>query len=124
MLSRSECEDQVKGYNKAKYKKFSSLRQAEDFIAEANLAPQTGFSTSTVEGQSTAGPSTSAAPVVKFLPPISNTIATQEGWDVVYCDGACKGNQMGKRIAVAGVGVWWGKGDPRYICPCLFYRLL
>lgn len=32
-------------------------------------------------------------------------------WDVVYSDGACKGNgQMG---AVAGIGIWWGPDDPR-----------
>lgn len=34
--------------------------------------------------------------------------------DVVYCDGACKGN--GKEGSVAGLGVWWGYGDPRCVC--------
>lgn len=29
---RKECEEQVKGYHKAKYKKFDSLTEAEDFI--------------------------------------------------------------------------------------------
>ena len=33
------------------------------------------------------------------------------GWDVVYSDGACKGN--GKVGPVAGIGVWWGPDDPR-----------
>ena len=32
-------------------------------------------------------------------------------WDVVYSDGACKGN--GKVGSVAGIGVWWGPDDPR-----------
>jgi ribonuclease HI len=27
--------------------------------------------------------------------------------DIVYCDGACKGN--GQQGAVAGIGVWWGE---------------
>ncbi|KAJ7610868.1 ribonuclease H-like domain-containing protein [Roridomyces roridus] len=41
-----------------------------------------------------------------------------DGWDVVYSDGACKGN--GQVGSVAGVGVWWGPDDPRNIaerCP-------
>ncbi|KAF9225331.1 ribonuclease H-like protein [Gyrodon lividus] len=38
--------------------------------------------------------------------------------DIVYCDGACKGN--GQVGSVAGIGVWWDHGDPRNIaerCP-------
>ncbi|KAI9570156.1 ribonuclease H-like domain-containing protein [Boletus coccyginus] len=38
--------------------------------------------------------------------------------DIVYCDGACKGN--GQPGSVAGIGVWWGHGDLRNIferCP-------
>jgi hypothetical protein len=32
-------------------------------------------------------------------------------WDVAYTDGACKGN--GQPGSVAGIGVWWGRDDPR-----------
>ncbi|KAN0100219.1 Ribonuclease H-like domain containing protein [Tylopilus felleus] len=38
--------------------------------------------------------------------------------DIVYCDGACRGN--GQLVSIAGIGVWWGHGDPRNIserCP-------
>lgn len=38
--------------------------------------------------------------------------------DIVYSDGACKGN--GKPGSTAGVGIWWGRNDPRNIserCP-------
>lgn len=35
----------------------------------------------------------------------------ETGWDVVYSDGACKGN--GQAGSIAGVGVWWAEGDPR-----------
>ncbi|KAJ7204408.1 ribonuclease H-like domain-containing protein [Mycena pura] len=41
-----------------------------------------------------------------------------DGRLVVYSDGACKGN--GQAGSVAGIGVWWGEGDPRNIaerCP-------
>lgn len=30
---------------------------------------------------------------------------------IVYTDGSCQGN--GKPGAVAGIGIWWGKDDPR-----------
>ena len=42
----------------------------------------------------------------------SEVIQDESGWDVVYSDGACKGN--GKVGSVAGVGVWWGDNDARY----------
>ena len=31
--------------------------------------------------------------------------------EIVYADGACRGN--GRPGAVAGIGVWWSPGDPR-----------
>ena len=42
----------------------------------------------------------------------SEVIQDESGWDVVYSDGACKGN--GKVGSTAGVGVWWGVNDKRY----------
>ncbi|TFK78095.1 ribonuclease H-like protein, partial [Polyporus arcularius HHB13444] len=42
----------------------------------------------------------------------TEVIADESGWDVVYSDGACKGN--GKVGSVAGIGVWWGTNDSRY----------
>jgi ribonuclease HI len=43
----------------------------------------------------------------------SRMSATAE--DVVYTDGACSGN--GQLGSVAGIGVWWGVDDPRYVLP-------
>ncbi|KAK7063903.1 ribonuclease H-like domain-containing protein [Favolaschia claudopus] len=45
-------------------------------------------------------------------------VLDESEWDVVYSDGACKGN--GQVGSVAGVGVWWGHDDPRNVaerCP-------
>ncbi|KAL7278878.1 hypothetical protein ACG7TL_006709 [Trametes sanguinea] len=45
-------------------------------------------------------------------------IEDESGWDVVYSDGACKGN--GKVGAIAGIGVWWAENYPRNLaerCP-------
>jgi ribonuclease HI len=44
---------------------------------------------------------------------MSPNVQDESGWDVVYSDGACKGN--GQARATAGVGVWWGENDPRYV---------
>lgn len=41
----------------------------------------------------------------------ASDIEGESDWDVVYSDGACKGN--GQVGSVAGVGVWWGPNDPR-----------
>ena len=41
----------------------------------------------------------------------TEVIEDEAGWDVVYSDGACKGN--GKPGSVAGIGVWWGQDDVR-----------
>ncbi|KAI6043465.1 ribonuclease H-like domain-containing protein, partial [Pisolithus marmoratus] len=44
--------------------------------------------------------------------------AEAKEFDVVYCDGACKGN--GQAGSIAGIGVWWGHNDPRNLserCP-------
>jgi ribonuclease HI len=46
--------------------------------------------------------------------------AGEAGCDVVYSDGACKGN--GRVGSVAGVGVWWGHNDSR--CARSFYKLM
>ncbi|KAG1886047.1 ribonuclease H-like domain-containing protein [Suillus subluteus] len=49
---------------------------------------------------------------------VANEKEEESGYDVVYSDGACKGN--GQVGSVAGVGVWWGWNDSRNIaerCP-------
>ncbi|KAH9832886.1 ribonuclease H-like domain-containing protein [Rhodofomes roseus] len=45
-------------------------------------------------------------------------VQDETGWQIVYSDGACKGN--GKVGSIAGIGVWWGHGDERNLaerCP-------
>ena len=46
-----------------------------------------------------------------FATGAEESMSWKEGDDVVYCDGACKGN--GQEEAMAGIGIWWGEGDPR-----------
>ena len=87
----------------AKYKKFPTMQQAEEYIN--NGAPLTA---ATISGKSTTSPSTNVS-----VTPTTTSKSDNSGEEIVYCDGACKGN--GKANSVAGVGVWWGPEDPRYI---------
>lgn len=95
MDHRAECEEQTKGFHEPRFKKFATREEAEAFV----------------QGVDVAGPS---------RPPATREVAANSKlgpeWDVVYSDGACKGN--GQNGAVAGVGVWWGPRDPR----CAFLR--
>lgn len=43
----------------------------------------------------------------------TDDIIDESEWDVVFTDGACQRN--GRVGAVAGIGVWWGVNDPRFV---------
>ncbi|KAL5482329.1 hypothetical protein ACEPAI_8923 [Sanghuangporus weigelae] len=126
--SWEDCEIQVKGYTGARYKKFKMQREAEDFVSSHSSATVALV------------PSSSRSRLLPVPVPVSRTMGQsqksdssekpkldvsrkddgidEEGFDVVYADGACKGN--GQVGSVAGVGVWWGHNDPRNIaerCP-------
>ena len=103
----------MKGFAGAKYKKFQSRREANEFlrlsssptsvpIASSSRAAYIGSDTM-AQSDSTHSPKTTALPIKKD--------ESEDGYDVVYCDGACKGN--GQPGGVAGVGIWWGDDDPR-----------
>lgn len=51
-------------------------------------------------------------PAPKPVQPLRIAAPKNTTVDIVYSDGACKGN--GARGAIAGIGVWWGHNDPRY----------
>ncbi|KAI0779252.1 hypothetical protein C8Q74DRAFT_680787 [Fomes fomentarius] len=65
-------------------------------------------STSTEAGEKPKGSGSS-----RWVSLTTEVIEDKSGWDVVYSDGACKGN--GKVGSVAGVGVWWGENNARNI---------
>ena len=106
----------MKGFNDAKFKKFATLHEAQDFIgiraAEERSSPSPSLSSSNRLEM----PPKSTIITSRFARPTHNASQEEAGpdeseYDVVYTDGACKGN--GKSGSVAGVGVWWGHGDPR-----------
>ena len=141
---REECREQVDGYSCAKYKKMRSLEEAEAWMQHAvpypvkqNTKPEyhllekegpsigsrpggrvSASSSLSTANRATPGQSESETHTVPDPSSTkshgsgpSRTSATAE--DVVYTDGACSGN--GQPGSVAGIGVWWGVDDPRYV---------
>lgn len=103
-VSRSECEEQVKGFPNARYKKFKTLGEAKIFALGALPADVS-------ESNTDASTSNWEPSVVVSNSRKRSRSLDESGWDVVYSDGACKGN--GKVGSIAGIGVWWGPDDPR-----------
>jgi len=80
-----ECQQQVIGFSGAKYKKFATLLEAEDYLeAAAAAAP--------------AAVGAEPPPEVDYF---------------VYTDGACPGN--GRSTAAGGIGIYFAPGDPRNV---------
>uniref|UniRef100_A0A914C4B0 Ribonuclease H1 n=1 Tax=Acrobeloides nanus TaxID=290746 RepID=A0A914C4B0_9BILA len=111
----AECERQVKGYSKARFKKFSTRQEALDFIQQfgpdsnsvssgksISIATKRKFSTNETT-TSSKKPSTS-----NMVMDSSSLRKMNERKDipVVYTDGACSNN--GRGGALAGFGVFWG----------------
>jgi ribonuclease HI len=88
-LSWPECSESVKNFPNAKYKKFKTKEEAEQFIQEYQGV-------------------TKQNSITKFFP----TPSFEPDY-YVYTDGACTNN--GKPTACAGIGVYFGKNDSRNI---------
>ncbi|KII93313.1 hypothetical protein PLICRDRAFT_151900 [Plicaturopsis crispa FD-325 SS-3] len=147
-MTWDECEAQIKGFPGAKFKKFMNAADAEAFasgkpVPSGPMSPTKARASSPPKSKSTAPtsapvPASTSAPQAAVVSTsedaqkesvtitkntgktriASGDLEDESGWDIVYCDGACKGN--GQVGSVAGVGVWWGHNDPRNIaerCP-------
>ena len=104
--ARKQVED-IKG---PKYRKFTTRREAEEFVRLKGVVPKKEEGAGTLskkhakhDGGDVKEP---AAKKVKTGKSASKGKVTK-----VYTDGACPGN--GKKGAIAGVGVFFGVGDPR-----------
>lgn len=111
-----ECEAQVKGFTAARYKKFTTKSEAENFIAEIR-AGGTGFSGGNSSGAKRKSEATVAGTSKKAK--LESIVKLEnfgkysfpvdaEGFVHVYTDGSCEGN--GKTGACAGLGVYWIDG--------------
>lgn len=114
----------MKGVAGAKFKKFRTRAEAEAYVGLRGPLPGSRVPVTVEQITAPAGSSgaTSGSGNRSSVPAAVARIAApagyggafeadEVGWDVVYSDGACKGN--GKHGSVAGIGVWWGNNDPR-----------
>lgn len=84
-----ECNQSVKGYKNAAYKKFDTKQDADNFVSAA-------------AGEMVVAPEPANINLGDFQPDY-----------YVYTDGACSKN--GTRNASAGIGVFFGENDPRNV---------
>ena len=99
----------MKGFPGGTFKKFITAAEAESFANGSE--PPTAPVPSTAEPATTAGTISHVQSKKRALSPDAED--GEEDWDVVYCDGSCKGN--GQDGSVAGIGVWWGHNDRKYV---------
>ncbi|KAI1373714.1 RnaseH-domain-containing protein [Hypoxylon crocopeplum] len=96
----------IKGWKGPKYKKFSTRKEAIEFIrAHGNEAAQEALAKEGVEPPSKKSKLSTG----------KDTFLVEDEPDVqhVYTDGSAPSN--GRAGAIAGVGVWFSEGDPRNI---------
>ncbi|THH17906.1 hypothetical protein EW146_g2995 [Bondarzewia mesenterica] len=132
-----ECQVQVKGFSGPIFKKFHDLQSARDWIAsDASTYPSKRQEFEVASPHSNViNPVTSSLVAVTAVKPNQGAsmsiqsimveatngerrTSNRGDEDVIYTDGACRGNGMVG--SVAGVGVWWDHGDARNIserCP-------
>lgn len=97
--SWNECSESVKGFPKAKYKKFKTTEECKTFIDSYNESVSQSQSQSQSQYETTE----------PILQETSDFVADY----YVYTDGACSNN--GKSNACAGMGVFFGDNHPRNV---------
>jgi ribonuclease HI len=107
IISRDECKAQVGGAPGAKHKKFATYEEAHEF-AFPDSAPSASATTASASRSIV---KVATATRTKSAPEDEN----EDGFMVIYTDGACKDNQGSGTEKRAGLGVWWGAGDDRYV---------
>ncbi|CAN3362011.1 hypothetical protein DICA2_D23948 [Diutina catenulata] len=111
------CKQHVDGFAGAKYKKFPTSGEAHAFVEE--YAGHAAAS-SVTQPSSTSKPAASKKTenLQNSLP--SRPTPSLEFVDEIYTDGACRGNGQ-RAMAMAGIGVFYGDGDPRNIGQALYF---
>lgn len=128
LLSRPECEKQIKGVVGAKFKKFDSLKEAEVFVKEGpqqftkpvkpkvvalgGLRVVKGSTPYDRPDPSTSSSSSSSKTKDHFVRVNGVRVAASDSI-VVYTDGSSRGN--GQQGCQAGLGVFFGVNDPRNV---------
>ena len=98
----ADASEEIKGVKGPKYKKFATRAEAEEFV-------RTGGKSSKVTAVNAVEPKSKKVKTSADSAPSSMLKAKTV---TVYTDGSSRGN--GRQGAHAGVGVFFGDGDPRY----------
>lgn len=96
------------GWKGPKYKKFDTRAEAEAFVRSFGTAAKAARLEH--DGDEVDGVEEPPAKKAKTVP---KPVPTRNGVDVVYTDGSSLGN--GRVGATAGVGVFFGESDPRFV---------
>ncbi|KAI9284789.1 hypothetical protein BC943DRAFT_51650 [Umbelopsis sp. AD052] len=118
---RSECEKQVIGYPKSKYKKFLTKPEADEFLSatESEGSSSTSRQPATTTTVTGTFKGTSRDTIIgvdqsktKINTEFEEKVALKDDTMTAFTDGAASGN--GTKRAHAGIGVYWGPNDKRY----------
>lgn len=113
---------QVRRFHNARFKKFSSREAAEHF---ATVTPFAQLKCQDSEGNHIQPvlPTQRSYSPAGDLDSVSlyHTVGCESNThDIVYCAGTYR--QYEGKDTIAGVGIWWGTYDPRYVlCLCLLH---
>lgn len=134
---RPQCEEQVKGFTSAKYKKFNTYNEAVNFVLsnggtlDHKIDVESSSNDTTVQSNKvnkrpsddsndTTNPSkkpkkdNGELPVKKLSKYGGHSfLEDEDGYVHVFTDGSCEGN--GTKKAVAGLGVYFGEGHALYV---------
>ena len=114
----NECNASVKGYTNAKYKKFATRNEAEEFVTGKSQNEILISSKVTADHISTNNRSNNSTNNSNSSVNNSTNNSTNQDNDInydycVYTDGACSNN--GKLYAKAGIGIFFGHHDKRNV---------
>lgn len=116
----SECEKQVIGYPKSKYKKFLTKPEADEFLSatESEGSSSTSRQPATTTTVTGTFKDTSRDTIIgvdqsktKINTEFEEKVALKDDTMTAFTDGAASGN--GTKRAHAGIGVYWGPNDKR-----------
>lgn len=122
-----EVSELLKGSKGPKYKGFKTEAEAQDFVRANILSFKAGAKPTDVKVEAKAKVEAHRKLETKATvegtgkrPPQKQPAASRTSPTIVYSDGSCLNN--GKPNARAGLGVYFGAGDPRFVlrCACIF----
>jgi ribonuclease HI len=109
----SAAQEAIVGWKGPKFKKFDTRTEAEAFVRSYSAAAgSTKHALSEADGDEADG---TGEPPAKKPKTAAKLATTRNGVVVVYTDGSSLGN--GRAGATAGVGVYFGASDPRFVAP-------